>query len=90
MDVGAISPNGDLYKKVYIHDITKWFCCGKKRTLLYHLMKSDHRIVYQKFCENKEKFWVLSKGQDDKLQKYKVQRWEVHFPAKSKEGYYDI
>ena len=53
-------------------------------------MKSDHRIVYQKFCENKEKFWVLSKGQDDKLQKYKVRRWEIHFPAKSKEGYYDI
>ena len=67
MDVGAPSPNIDLYEKVYIHDITKWFCCGKKRTLLYHLMKSDHRTVYQKFCENKGKFWVVSKGQDDKL-----------------------
>jgi len=31
MDVGAISPNGDLYKKVYIHDITKWFFVVKKK-----------------------------------------------------------
>ena len=53
-------------------------------------MKSDHRIVYQKFCENKEKFWVLSKGQDDKLQICKVQGWEIPFPAKFKEGYYDL
>ena len=29
MDVGAISPNRDLYKKVYIHDITKWFLLWK-------------------------------------------------------------
>ena len=42
MDVGAISPNGDLYKKVYIHDITKWFFVVKKRASEYHLMKSDH------------------------------------------------
>ena len=25
MDVGEISSNEDLYEKVYIHDITKWF-----------------------------------------------------------------
>ena len=48
MDVGEISSNEDLYEKVYIHDITKWFCCGKKRTLKYHLMKSDHRTVASK------------------------------------------
>ena len=36
-------------------------------------MKSDHRTVYQKFCENKGKFWVLSK----------VQRWEIIFPQSS-------
>jgi len=41
MDVGEISSNEDLYEKVYIHDITKWFCCGKKRTSEYHLMKSE-------------------------------------------------
>ena len=40
MDVGEISSNEDLYEKEYIHDITKWFCCGKKRTSEYHLMKS--------------------------------------------------
>ena len=53
-------------------------------------MKSDHRTVYQKFCENKGKFWVLSKAQDDKLQICKVQNWEIPFPAKFKEGYYDL
>ena len=37
-------------------------------------MKSDHRTVYRKFCENKGKFWVLSK----------VQRWEILFPQSSK------
>ena len=37
-------------------------------------MKPDHRTVYQKFCENKGKFWVLSK----------VQRWEILFPQSSK------
>ena len=47
-------------------------------------MKSDHRTVYQKFCENKGKFWVLSKGQDDKLQICRVQRWEIPFPQSSK------
>ena len=30
--------------------------------------------MYQKFCENKGKFWVLSK----------VQRWEILFPQSSK------
>ena len=53
-------------------------------------MKSDHRTVYQKFCENKGKYWVLSKGQDDKLQICKIQRWEIPFPEKFKEGYYDL
>ena len=33
MDVGAISPNGDLYKKVYIHDITKWFLLWKENNI---------------------------------------------------------
>ena len=47
-------------------------------------MKSDHRTVYQKFCENKGKFWVLSKVQDDKLRICKVQRWEILFPQSSK------
>jgi len=47
-------------------------------------MKSDHRTVYQKFCENKGKFWVLSKVQDDKLQICKVQRWEIPFPQSSR------
>ena len=47
-------------------------------------MKSDHRTVYQKFCENKGKFCVLSKVQDDKLQICKVQRWEIPFPQSSK------
>ena len=46
-------------------------------------MKSDHRTVYQKFCENKGKFWVLSKVQDDKLRICKVQRWEILFPQSS-------
>ena len=54
MDVGEISSNKDLYEKVYIHDITKWFCCGKKRTSEYHLMKSEQ--WYLKFYENKESF----------------------------------
>ena len=48
MDVRAISPDGDLHKKVYIYDITKWFCCEKKRILRYHLMILDHRIVVSK------------------------------------------
>jgi len=48
MDVGEISSNEDLYEKVYIHDITKWFCCEKKIILRYHLMILDHRIVISK------------------------------------------
>ena len=44
-------------------------------------MKSDHRTMYQKFCENKGKFWVLSK--DDKSRMCKVQRWEILFPQSS-------
>jgi len=31
------------------------FCCGKKRTLGYYLMTSDHRIVVSTVCENKKK-----------------------------------
>ena len=39
----------EICARKYIHDITKWFCRGKKRTLEYHLMKSDHRTVDGKF-----------------------------------------
>ena len=48
MDIGAISPNGDLYKKVYSWHNQMVFCCEKKRTLGYYLMTSDHRIVVSK------------------------------------------
>ena len=47
-DVGEISSNEDLYEKVYIHAITKWFLLWKEITLEYHLMKSDHRTVASK------------------------------------------
>ena len=49
------------------------------------MMKSDHWIVISKILWEQRKFWVLSKTQDDKLQICKVQRWEIPFPAKSKE-----
>ena len=73
MDVGEISSNKDLYEKVYIRDITKWFFCAKKIPLGYHMIKLDFfEQWYLVLCENKEKFWVLSKIYDDKLQIYKV------------------
>ena len=53
-------------------------------------MKPDHRTVYQKFCENKGKFWVLSKVQNNKLRICKVSKMGNSFPAKFKEGYYDL
>ena len=45
MDVGEISSNKDLYEKVYIRDITKWFFCAKKIPLGYHMIKLDFWIV---------------------------------------------
>ena len=48
MDVGGISPNGDLYMKVYSWHNQIVFCCGKKRTLGYYLMTTYHRIVVSK------------------------------------------
>ena len=53
-------------------------------------MKSDHIIVISKVLLEQRKFWVLSKAQDDKLQICNVQSWETPFPAKFKEGYYDL
>ena len=44
----------------------------------------------RKFYENKEKFWVVCKGKDDKLQICRVQIWEILFPTKFKEGYFDL
>jgi len=38
----------EICTRKYIHDITKWFCCEKKRILRYHLMILDHRIVVSK------------------------------------------
>ena len=33
MDVGEISSNEDLYEKMYIHDITKWFLLWKEKNI---------------------------------------------------------
>ena len=33
MDVGEISSNQDLYEKVYIHDMTKWFLFWKEKNI---------------------------------------------------------
>ena len=86
MDVGAISPNGDLYMKVYSWHNQIVFCCGKKRTLGYYLMTTDHRIVVSKVMWEQRKVlgFKLRKMQDDKLQICKVQRWEIPFPQSSK------
>ena len=48
------------------------------------------RIVISKVLWEQRKFWVLCKGQDDKLQICRVQRCEISFPTKFKEGYYDL
>ena len=90
MGVGAISLDRDLHKKVYTWHNQMIFCCGKKRTSEYHMMKSDHRIAISKVLWEQRMFWVLSKAQDDKLQICKVQSWEIPFPAKFKKGYYDL
>ena len=47
-------------------------------------MKSDHRIVVSKVLWEQRKFWVLSKGQDDKLKICKVQGWEIPFSQSPK------
>ena len=85
MDVGAISPNGDLYMKVYSWNNQMVFCCGKKRTLGYYLI-TDHRIVVSKVLWEQRKVlgFKLRKMQDDKLQICNVQRWEIPFPQSSK------
>ena len=46
MDVGAISSNEDLYKKVYIHDITKWFLLWKEKNI--QIPSDEIRIVVSK------------------------------------------
>ena len=88
MDVGEISSNEDLYEKVYIHDMTKWFLLWKEKNI--QIPYDEIRIVVSKVLWEQRKFWVLSKAQDDKLQICKVQNWEIPFPAKFKEGYYDL
>ena len=75
MDIEEISSNEDLYEKVYIHEITKWFLFWKEKNII---------IVVSKVLWEQRKFWILCKGQDDKLQIYRVQRWEISFPTKFK------
>ena len=72
MDAGAISPNRDLYKKVYIHDITKWFLLWKLKNIKIPSDEIRSKIVVSKVLWKQRKFWVLIKGQDDKLQLCKV------------------
>ena len=48
------------------------------------------RIVVSKVLWEQRMFWVLCKGQDNKLQICRVQRWEISFPTKFKEGYFDL
>ena len=77
MDVGEISSNEDLYEKMYIHDITKWFLLWKEKNI--RIPSDEIRIVVSKVLWEQRKFWVLIKGQDDKLQICKVWRWEIIF-----------
>ena len=79
MDVGAISPNGDLYMKVYSWHNQIVFCCGKKRTLGYYLMTTDHRIVVSKVL------WEQIKVLGFKLGKCKMTNCKY---AKFKDGEY--
>ena len=48
------------------------------------------RIVVSKVLWEQRKFWVLCKGQGAKLQICRVQRREISFPTKFKEGYFDL
>jgi hypothetical protein len=46
MDVGEISSNEDLYEKMYIHDITKWFLLWKEKNI--RIPSDEIRIVVSK------------------------------------------
>ena len=46
MDVGEISSNEDLYEKVYIHDITKWFLLWTEKNI--RIPSDEIRIVVSK------------------------------------------
>ena len=83
----------EICTRKYIHDITKWFCCGKKRTLGYYLMTSDHRILVSKVLWEQRKVlgfkvkvnarWQIANKQSAKMGNT--------FPTKFKEkGYYDL
>ena len=45
-DVGEISSNEDLYEKVYIHDITKWFLLWTEKNI--QIPSDEIRIVVSK------------------------------------------
>ena len=46
MDVGEISSKEDLYEKVYIHEITKWFLLWKEKNI--QIPYDEIRIVVSK------------------------------------------
>jgi len=46
MNVGEISSNKDLYEKVYIYDITKWFLLWKEKNI--RIPSDEIRIVVSK------------------------------------------
>ena len=56
MDVRAISPDGDLHKKVYTWH-NQMVLLWKEKILWYHLMISDHRIVVSKVLWEQRKVW---------------------------------
>ena len=69
MDVGEISSNEDLYEKVYTWH-NQMVLLWKEKNI--RIPSDEISIVVSKVLWEQRKFWVLSKGQDDKLQICKV------------------